>query len=169
MLLLLSWMACTPARDIATALPAAATAVEMDLSDEDWGREMLRHVNALRAQGCRCGGKRMPAVSALEWSDALYRAALLHSKDMARNDHFDHRGTNGSTVSERVKRFDKSANYVGENIAWASWERTPREVVEALKGSPGHCKNMMNANYSYFGAADVRNYSTQVLAGRVEH
>lgn len=165
-LLSLAVVACTPLRPSLTSRtePASSTA-PLTVTGEDWGREMLRHVNALRAKGCRCGGKRMPAVPALEWSAPLYQAALVHSRDMARHDHFDHTGTDRSSVSERVARFQKGASYVGENIAWASWVRTPQEVVDALQESPGHCKNMMNANYVYFAAADVDNYTTQVLAG----
>ena len=80
-------------------------------------REVLERVNAARAKPRKCGKTSMPAAPPLQLSALLNRAALIHAQDMAKNDHFEHEGTDGSTPAERVARVGYRWRNVGENIA----------------------------------------------------
>lgn len=128
--------------------------------------EMLRQVNAARVKGCRCGTKDMPPVQALVWSDTLAKAAQLHSNDMYSKKYFNHVSPNGkSTLLTRLKRVGYQYSFTAENIAQG--QKDVKEVVEAWLNSPGHCQNIMNANYKEMGAAVKGNYWTQVFGTRL--
>ena len=45
---------------------------------------LLRQINALRAAGAICGGQAFAPAEALQWSEALERAAAVQARDMAR-------------------------------------------------------------------------------------
>lgn len=116
---------------------------------------LLAAINAARAQSraCAVGGQAMPAVAPLNWNAALATAAQRHSVDMARNDHFDHTGTDGSTAGQRIRDAGYDASAWGENIAagYASVDA----VVAGWLASEGHCRNIMSANHADFGASCV--------------
>jgi uncharacterized protein YkwD len=81
----------------------------------------------------------------------LNRAALIHAQDMARHDHFEHVGTDGSTPAERVARVGYRWRNVAENIAAGA--PTAATVVDGWIKSPGHCANIMGAEYKEMGIA----------------
>ncbi|HMN21042.1 MAG TPA: CAP domain-containing protein [Ottowia sp.] len=97
-------------------------------------------------------------MAALNWSPALATAAQRHSIDMALNNRFDHTGSDGSTVDERIRDAGYSATAWGENIA--AGYGTVDKVVAGWLASPGHCKNIMLANYADFGASCVYRSAT---------
>ncbi len=132
-----------------------------DQFDKD---EMLQGVNEARAESRRCGGKKHEATHPLGWNEKLAQAALDHANDMAENEFFDHTGSDGSTIVERVERQDYVWRAVGENIAMG-----PRTVADVMNGwleSPGHCSNIMNPDFREMGAAisDDGQYWVQVFA-----
>jgi uncharacterized protein YkwD len=114
-------------------------------------REVLRLVNAARAQARRCGGTSYKAAPPLQLSAMLTRAALIHAQDMARHDHFEHVGTDGSTPAERIARVGYRWRTVAENIAAGA--PTAESVVDGWIKSPGHCANIMGAHYKEMGIA----------------
>ncbi len=131
-------------------------------------RLMLERINAERAQGRMCGSQSFPAVSLLTWNTQLVNAADAHSMDMARFNFFSHTGSNGLDVGSRVTAAGYTYSAVGENIA--AGQQTIDAVMEGWLDSPGHCRNIMNANYTEVGAscarnnaADFRIYWTQVF------
>jgi secreted trypsin-like serine protease len=80
----------------------------------------------------------------------LNQAALAHSEDMALNDFFDHTGSDGSSVTDRME----TAGYVdwwtaGENIA--AGQTTPAEVMTSWMNSPGHRANILNCDFEDIG------------------
>jgi uncharacterized protein YkwD len=80
----------------------------------------------------------------------LNQAALAHSEDMALNDFFDHTGSDGSSVTDRME----AAGYVnwltaGENIA--AGQTTPEAVMTAWMNSPGHRANILNCDFEDIG------------------
>ena len=121
--------------------------------------QMLDAVNEIRSSGCNCGNTWYEAVPELSWNDALEEAALRHSSDMATNDHFDHTGTDGSTLASRLEDAGYLYQTAGENIA----RGYPGidAVVDGWKNSPGHCQNMMNPDFTEMGAAEVDAFWTQ--------
>jgi uncharacterized protein YkwD len=114
-------------------------------------REVLQRVNAARSQARRCGGTSYQAAPPVALSSMLNRAALLHAQDMARNSHFEHEGTDGSTPAERITRVGYRWRRVAENIAAGA--PTAETVVDGWLKSPGHCANIMGMEYREMGIA----------------
>ena len=121
--------------------------------------DMIDAVNKARSQGRQCGQTFYDAVPPLRWSSKLADAAHEHSLDMARNDHFNHEGTDGSSVGSRIRRQGYSPVAWGENIA-AGYPNV-EEVVQGWLESPGHCSNIMSKHYEEIGASFAENNSTQ--------
>lgn len=122
---------------------------------------MLGAVNALRAEGRTCGGETFGPAEPLAWNGQLGAAAQRHSEDMAEHGHFSHTGTDGSSVGDRASAAGYEWRRVGENIA--RYQQTVGEVVADWAESPGHCANLMDPNYTEFGAAELDRYWTQVF------
>ncbi|MGF1887146.1 CAP domain-containing protein [Photobacterium profundum] len=127
--------------------------------DTGFQDEMLTAVNAARAIQQDCGGTIMPPVPALTWDTQLEQAAYTHSNDMANYDFFSHTGSDGSSVSTRVTAQGYTWSSVGENIA--AGQKDVDAVMKSWIESPGHCLNIMSANFTQMGASFVTNSSTQ--------
>jgi len=121
--------------------------------------EILAAVNIARATGRNCGSNSMPAVAALTWNGQLQQAAFIHSSNMANYDFFSHTGLDGKDVGQRVQDEGYNWQATGENIAAGEVDITA--VMANWLASPGHCSNIMSANYTEMGAASVTNLSTQ--------
>ena len=116
--------------------------------------EALALVNAYRAAGAQCGDRgSFPAASALAWNPALTRASLAHSEDMVAHNFFSHTGSNGSDIGQRATAAGYAWSFVGENIA--AGYASINTVVGGWMASPGHCANIMNANFNDIGLACV--------------
>lgn len=122
----------------------------------------LSLINEVRSSGCKCGAQNMPAVPALALHTKLNTAAQLHSNDQATNNRMQHEGSDGSKVGARVTRAGFSWRTVGENVAW-NYPNVDA-VVAGWLSSPGHCRNVMNANFRYMGMGETELYWTQVFA-----
>ncbi|HEV2123343.1 MAG TPA: CAP domain-containing protein, partial [Chloroflexota bacterium] len=124
--------------------------------------------NGVRGRGYDCGerGSFGPAVP-LAWNPTLAEAAEDHGRDMAAHGFFSHTGSDGTDVSDRVERHGYAWSAVGENLADATpGHFTPKSVVEAWLGSPGHCANLLRPEFREIGAAKVTEdleYWTQVF------
>lgn len=148
---------CTTQQEDVNILPVPEISADLD----DFSTAMLAEVNALRTKGCRCGNENMPAVTPLTFNQNLTSAADSHARDMHRNDFFDHRGSDGDKVADRSTKAGYSWRTIGENIALHPGDLAA--VVAGWQDSPGHCKNMMNADYKDLGAARSGNYWVQVF------
>ena len=123
---------------------------------------MLKAVNEVREKGCDCGDQTMPPVPALNWDPRLEEAALRHAKDMNKNNFLKHKGSDGSSMSDRVKEAGYKWRRVGENIA--SGYPNLGAVMQGWKESAGHCRNMMSADFKDLGAARSGDYWVQNFA-----
>jgi len=119
---------------------------------------VLKRVNAARASGLSCGARRMPPAPPLVWNGALFSAAARHSSDMARRDYFDHATPEGQRVGARAKVEGYNWRAVGENIAGG--DSSVDKVVQGWMASPGHCRNIMNPEFSDIGMACVERSGT---------
>ena len=124
--------------------------------------KLLALVNKARAEGCRCGGQRMPPVAPLTWSPKLTQVAQGHSNWMYNANTFSHTGVRNSSSGDRLRAAGYRWSAVGENIA--KGQTTEEKVMESWLSSPGHCKNIMNGMYTEMGAATRGPYWTQVFA-----
>jgi len=112
----------------------AATADVVTASNTPAGR-LLIAINKVRAR------RGLPA---LNMDSRLARAARGHASDMADNDFFAHRGSDGSSFAGRVTRQGYAYRFVGENIA--AGLPSPNETVESWLASPHHRRNVLAAN-----------------------
>jgi uncharacterized protein YkwD len=144
-------------------IPACAkTEVEIAQAPVNPDKELLLQlVNEYRTAGCKCGTKSFPPVEKLVWSDTLTLAAKDHSLDMDMNKFFRHKGSDGSSVSDRVEKYNYIWSAVGENIAQGY--PTEEAVIRGWIKSPGHCENIMNASFREMGIATSGVNWTQVF------
>ena len=112
---------------------------------------VLELVNEARAKPRKCGSRAFPKVPPLKLSPVLSRAALAHAKDMSAHKLFDHRGSDGSKPSDRALRAGYNWMAVAENIAEGA--ASAEAVVQGWLDSPGHCVNIMGAQYQDMGIA----------------
>ena len=112
---------------------------------------VLELVNEARAKPRKCGSRAFPKVPPLKLSPILSRAALAHAKDMSAHKLFEHRGTDGSMPRDRVLRAGYNWMAVAENIAEGA--ASAEVVVQGWLDSPGHCVNLMGAQYQEMGLA----------------
>jgi uncharacterized protein YkwD len=150
-----------------TVAIAGVEHTQMDISVEK--QALLDAINQARSEQRDCypdddSRGIMGPVPKLYWNDDLYAAALEHSTDLAMSDTFSHYGSgteyditgNGkpSLFYERILANGYSNYYsVGENIAGG--QKTLESVMKAWLASPGHCENIMSANYTEVGVAIV--------------
>ncbi|MEX6674685.1 CAP domain-containing protein [Pseudomonas sp. W2Oct36] len=115
------------------------------------GQKLLGLINEARKQPQQCGAQSFPAAAPLVWNDTLMSAAESHSRSMANNNYFDHKGRNGGTPGDRAELAGYIGQQIGENIA--AGQDNARKVVEGWLASPGHCANLMNPQFHDLGAA----------------
>jgi uncharacterized protein YkwD len=92
----------------------------------------------------------------LRLSPGLSRAANDHVGDLGPQGQLGHRGSDGSTVAERVKRYGSWENLIGENIAFGSDDA--RDIVRQFiidDGMPerGHRDHLFNPRFRVVGVA----------------
>ncbi|MEL6536910.1 MAG: CAP domain-containing protein [Bacteroidota bacterium] len=143
-------------------LSLGAKAQYLDAPAQVDQEEILQRVNEIRAKGCRCGRERMAPAPALSWDTKLERAAQGHSNWMDENGQFSHTGKRRSNTGQRIEQVGYKWNYVGENIA--AGQTSVEAVMESWLKSPGHCRNIMNPNFTQMGVATSGPYWTQVFA-----
>lgn len=151
---------------IVVAAPFAAPAAK-DLAQV--ARKVVELVNEARDKARKWGRSEFKAVPPLTLSARLNQAALMHSQDMANRKFFEHVGSDGSKVGDRVTRVGYGWRTAGENIAIGA--QTPEAVVQGWLASPGHCANLMSPGFTEMGigyALDRKSeagiYWTQVFA-----
>ncbi len=99
-------------------------------------------------------------VPELQWNSHLAEAALRHSVDMAKNNHFSHTGTDGSTFSERIRASGYPYWPAGENIVAGT--RSATQSINAWMASTGHRNNILNSSAVHVGYAYADGYHTMV-------
>ena len=114
-------------------------------------QSVLQQVNAARASGQVCGLAQLPPAVPVGWHAAVAAAASQHTEDMARRGLFDHRGSDGSQVEQRVRREGYQAVAVGETIAGGDYNAG--NVVHSWLGSERHCRTLMQPAYTEVGAS----------------
>ncbi|MGE0099125.1 MAG: CAP domain-containing protein [Hydrogenophaga sp.] len=124
----------------------------------DFKNSLMQQINTARATARTCGSTAMPAVAALTWNDRLFSAAARHSRDMATNNYFSHTGLDGSSPAQRLAAEGYAWSWAGENIA--AGQPTVAAVMSGWLASPGHCANIMRAEYQDVGVSCVQQSGT---------
>lgn len=141
----------SPAADAAHQPRAAAFLVAFE---NELHAARARH-GSEDAEGRRVGA---PLVR-LQRSRWLDIAARAHAEDMAARDYFAHESPEGEKAEQRVRRLAAWAIVMDtrENLAFVetSHPLTPearaREAMQGLMDSPGHRRNILNANSTHVG------------------
>ena len=113
--------------------------------------------------------RRKKGLHPLIWSDRIARVARTHSKNMADQRFFSHRGKDGSTVSDRANKAGVKWAGIGENIVYFNGSREPADfAVRCWMDSRGHKQNILNKNWQESGIGvtvtpDGTYYLTQVF------
>lgn len=84
---------------------------------------------------------------------ALERAALAHVRDMATNDFYGHKGSDGSTYQQRVERAGWDKHPTGQLISRSKGLQAAQNVVDSWYHSWITRGTLLNSNNHYFGAA----------------
>jgi uncharacterized protein YkwD len=140
--------------------------LENKTNDAVFKTEMLKLVNQIRSEGCRCGRRRMPPAPPLQWNNKLENAAKAHAKDMNYNKFFGHRGSDGSKIGERITAANYYWRAVGENVSWGY--RTVERAVLGWKDSPSHCMTLMSPDYKEMGAANEGKFWVQEFGRKMD-
>lgn len=133
------------AADADTAAVAGSASVPVGALPGNDLAGALDRLNAARAVARTCGTTPMPAVAPLRWNAALEQAAIGHSEWMQANNTFSHTGVGGSSVGTRATAAGYPWKSVGENIA--AGQPDVARVIAAWLASPGHCMNIMHADF----------------------
>jgi uncharacterized protein YkwD len=116
--------------------------------------EVTTRVNALRAAGGVCGTSDVfPPAGPLRVDARLIDAARAHGRDMATQDYFAHESLDGRTPFDRMDDAGYTAFAAAENLA--AGQRTPAEVVEGWRTSPGHCRNLYDGDLNEVGVGYI--------------
>jgi len=135
---------------------------------------LVRQLNAVRSSTQMCRETPQPATRPVRWNPALAAAATSHSADMARRPQiFGHRGSDGSTVDQRVRRHGYQPLAAGESIAGGDYNA--ESLVNTWLGNERHCRTLMNPEYTEVGAScvsrpgtELGTYWTMVMGNRAE-
>ena len=147
----------------------AKTTSECDFNDNRIIR-VLAYINMVRSKERICGDISYPAAPPVSWNDQLYSAAQVHSEDMSIYDKIDHQVARHSSLDSRIDDSGYNGKIFSENVAGGL--NTPEQAIDTWMISPGHCENIMNAEFTEIGmactinaASSYRSYWTLVLAG----
>jgi len=112
-------------------------------------------------------------LDALAWNDSVAAVARLHSRNMAEQDFFSHKGMSGDLVSDRADRLNLGIwRAIGENIAFnRGFDDPVGKAVDSWLDSPSHRNNILSQTWreSAVGVAirpDGSYYFTQVFLAR---
>lgn len=120
---------------------------------------VLKRINLLRSNGCRCGNKRMKPVNSVTWNKKLEKSALMHAKEMYTYNFFGHRSINGEDIGDRLDDLGYKWQFVGENLA--NGQKSFDEAMKDWIKSPSHCEMLLNPNMKEVAVSRYGKYWVQ--------
>lgn len=118
--------------------------------------------NDARQHGVSCQSLSKRKAPPLAWNAQLELAAQKHSEDMYRQKYLSHINQANQNPGDRISAAGYQWRSYAENIAQGVY--TDATAFELWLNSPGHCKNLINENYTEMGAAQVNGYWTAIYA-----
>jgi uncharacterized protein YkwD len=151
-----------PVTTVRSAPPTSVSAVKGSVEQVE--RDIFHLINKQRAaQG----------LEALVWNEDVAKIARMHSRNMADQRFFSHRGLDGKMVNDRADSVGLTKwRGIGENIAFErGYDHPAAFAVEKWMESPSHRKNLLGQTWreSAVGVAvapDGSYYFTQVFLQR---
>jgi uncharacterized protein YkwD len=118
--------------------------VNAQLQRNDSERQLFESLNRERtSQG----------LSALQWDNALFKAARKHALLMLNLNMLEHQLPNESNLEARLAETGARFSVIAENIAVGP---NPQTIHNGWMNSPGHRKNILNPRLTSVGIAAVR-------------
>lgn len=126
--------------------------------DEAAGPALLSLTNRLRSEA---------GATPLAWHDELAAAALAHAGDLAQRGYVEHLSPEGFDPSHRFWLLGRSTiGSPSENIAYHRGPPTsPGQMLQRLKGSAGHWRNLLRESHTHAAYAFVRRGDRSWLVG----
>ncbi|MEO8652298.1 MAG: CAP domain-containing protein [Hyphomicrobiaceae bacterium] len=126
------------------------------LDDRDYSRTILNPEVAREAINRY---RKSKGLKPLKLDAELTTAARAHSNDLAKWDRISHYGSDGSNPWDRVKRAGYNAKLAAENVG--TGQASFDEVLKGWQDSPGHNKNLLQAEAQHMGIALVQDPKTE--------
>jgi uncharacterized protein YkwD len=114
------------------------------LPENDSERQLFEALNHERATH---------SLPALQWNDALFKAARLHALRMLNLNQLEHQLPGEPNLEERLAAAGARFSVIAENIAFGA---NPNTIHGGWMQSPGHRKNILDARLNSVGIAVVR-------------
>jgi len=112
-------------------------------------------------------------LSSLKMQKDLRNVARNHSRDMAKQEYFEHENLKGQSPADRLQFARVTDATSGENLAKiGGYDRSVWEAENGLMHSPGHRANILNKEYNCVGIGIIKSkdgvfYFTQNFAKRL--
>jgi len=107
-------------------------------------RQLFEFVNRERAA---------QSLSALQWDNALFKAARRHALLMLNLNRLEHQFSSEPSLEDRLSETGARFTAIAENIAIGA---NPQTIHAGWMDSPGHRKNILNPQLTSVGIAAVR-------------
>jgi uncharacterized protein YkwD len=143
---------------VTTGAPGGTLTAANTCSLSNFQTDLMALINQARSTSQTCGTTVYPAAAPLAWNSKLFDASAGHSGDMANQNYFSHTSLDGRTFDQRITAAGYSWSRLGENIA--AGQGNVATVMAGWMASPGHCSNIMGANFTEVGVACVVNNSS---------
>lgn len=147
-----------PTTPVTPASPSGSLTAANTCNLSNFKTDLMTLINQARSSARSCGSTAYPAAAPVTWNDKLFDAAASHSADMANNNYFSHTSLDGRSAGQRISSAGYNWSSYGENIA--AGQNSASSVMAAWMSSPGHCANIMGANFTEVGVACVINNSS---------
>lgn len=122
-----------------------------DASRAQMVADVLRQINQARSLARNCGSGHFKPSSSLSMNQILEQVASKHAAEMAMRSTVSHVSVDGSLPAERAEAAGYHSAAFAENVA--AGQDSAAAVMDAFLGSPGHCANIMNPDFSEIGIA----------------
>jgi uncharacterized protein YkwD len=126
------------------------------LADRDYSATLLNPESAREAINRY---RKAKGLKPLKLDAELTTAARAHANDLAKWDRISHYGSDGSNPWDRVKRAGYNAKLAAENVG--TGQVSFDEVLKGWQDSPGHNKNLLQAEAQHMGIALVQDPKTE--------
>ncbi len=134
----------------------SARAPKGALSDRDYSGTVL---NPETARDAINAYRKSKGLKPLKLDAELTTAARAHAQDLAKWDRISHYGSDGSNPWDRVKRTGYNAKLAAENVG--TGQASFAEVMKGWQDSPGHNKNLLQAEAQHMGIALIQDPKTE--------
>ena len=139
-------------RSLAALLLLLAVAGAVATRSSAAGAEGLRLQEVEAAIFAELNAVRMEkGLRSLAPSPGLQAAARAHSRAMLATGRFRHESANGTSFSERIRRFYPSQGFlwwtVGENLIYQTDDVQAGDAIAAWLGSPPHRRNLLSTSW----------------------